>query len=1043
MKPPGLFRSTLLGGCARICQSMIRTPTSSHSATWAIRLAAAAALIACAGAGAPALGDAGATDQRSGIRRVVVEGPAGPIDLSAQPRASEMRAEATPRFMRRRAVVVVDGPITDAQRAELTALGVGRVQLMGDDAYTAAIPPGATAAVEALGFVRSVAWFRPEWKLDPGLDRRDFVDAARIDLRDRGMARVHIHLFAEADAPEVIAVRDAIAALPGAVVHGTTVIGENTLVSADVARVDFGAVAGLPSVQFVEPAPEITFRNNTVRGIVQSNVPGTVPVHNAGITGAGEIIAVCDSGLDTAHCAFADVPGKIIAYNGAPNVTPHGTHVACIAAGDAVVAGDLRGHAFDAGLVFSRTPTFTFDQLADTLETQSSQGAFVHTNSWGDDTSTLYTGMCRSIDDFMHYHEDQLVVFAATNLPTLKTPENAKNALSVAAVMDTPNQNVYCSGGGGLTADGRLKPDVAAPGCGVTSASASTACGTASNTGTSMAAPAVAGAALLVRQYYDEGFYPSGAATPADAFVPSGALLKATMINSATGTTGVPNLPAAASTFRAWGRVMVDDALFFAGDTRRSVIRDLRNEDGLVTGTTVDVPVVVTGAAQNLKVTVVWTDPPPAPGVQTALVNNLDLTLIAPDATPYLGNVFTGGVSVTGGAADTKNNVEQVHISAPALGAWTVRISGTSIPSGPQGFALVVSGEIDAAVRPLSIAVMGAPDVIASSAPVPPFTVHVDEGSDVLVGGSPMLHYRYAGPSFTAVPLTPLGGNDFEAQLPQASCGHMPEFYVSAAGNVTGTVTSPVGGMMGARSVLVGTDSASVVASEDFESGIPGTWTVSGTPTEWSLGVPGPWVSTSSCSIGGGCTGSVWAYCGNAAACSYGTGGTVTGGLKSPVINLPAIGPGETLTLVYCSAMTNENVSRYDRGFVRINGVELDEAPHTAGAWTEREVDLSGFAGQPVQIEFFFNTVDSFSNAYTGWLVDSMAIERSSFQCVDTCPADLNGSGAIEAGDFTILAGGFGTEPNGTRSDGDITGDGRVNVQDFVVLAGAYGQICN
>src|SRR5690606_24521883 len=155
---------------------------------------------------------------------------------------------------------------------------------------------------------------------------------------------------------------------------------------------------------------------------------------------------------------------------------------------------------------------------------------------------------------------------------------------------------------------------------------------------------------------------------------------------------------------------------------------------------------------------------------------------------------------------------------------------------------------------------------------------------------------------------------------------------------------------------LVGTTSTSIVAAEDFESGIPGSWTISGTPFEWSVGVPGPWVSSSSCAIGGGCTGSVWAYCGNEAACSYGTSGSVSAALTSPSIALPAIGPGEKLTLVYCSAMTNENVSRYDRGIVRISGVELDEAPHTAGAWTVREVDLSGFAGQSVQIQFYFNT---------------------------------------------------------------------------------------
>jgi hypothetical protein len=706
--------------------------------------------------------------------------------------------------------------------------------------------------------------------------------------------------------------------------------------------------------------------------------------------------------------------------------------VSCIAVGDAVAGGDLRGHAYGAGLVFSRTPAFTRDQLVDTFETQASQGAFVHTNSWGDDNSTLYTGMCRSIDDFMHANEDHLVVFAATNATLLRTPENSKNALSVGAVSDSPNQNIVCSGGSGLTFDGRLKPDVLAPGCNITSADGQTACSTVAQSGTSMATPAVAGVALLARQYYEEGFYPSGGAIPADGFTPSGALLKATMINAATGATGIPDLPGSASSFRAWGRVVADDSLYFTGDARRTVVRDVRNADGLATGASVEYPVMVTGAAERLKVTVVWTDAPPAPGVQTALVNDLDLEVIAPDATVYLGNVFAGGVSVVGGVADTKNNVEQVHIDAPATGAWTVRITGASIPEGPQGFALVVTGEVDPQAQPLTVATVDAPETIEPGAVVPAFTVRVDEGSDVLVGGSPTLHYRYAGPSYSSAPLTDLGGNEFAAQLPRAACGHGPEFYVSAEGSVTGVVSSPVGGAPGPRTALVGTASVIGVFAEDFEAGIPVEWTVTG-----------PWVATGSCAGGGGCTGDVWAYCGDANVCTYGTGGAVSGGLTTPPIELPTIGAGERLTLVFCTAMSNENASRYDRGMVRIAGIELDETPHSDGAWMVREVDLSGYAGQTVEIQFFFATLDSFANAFTGWLIDSVAVERTSFSCVDPCPGDINGSGAVNAADFTILAGNFGLGTNATLDQGDLNGDGLVNAQDFVILAGAFGSSCD
>lgn len=48
-----------------------------------------------------------------------------------------------------------------------------------------------------------------------------------------------------------------------------------------------------------------------------------------------------------------------------------------------------------------------------------------------------------------------------------------------------------------------------------------------------MATPATSGSLALIRQYYTEGWYPTGTKTTADAFTPTGALMKATVVNSA------------------------------------------------------------------------------------------------------------------------------------------------------------------------------------------------------------------------------------------------------------------------------------------------------------------------------------------------------------------------------------------------------------------------------------------------------------------------------------------------------------------------------
>ena len=78
-------------------------------------------------------------------------------------------------------------------------------------------------------------------------------------------------------------------------------------------------------------------------------------------------------------------------------------------------------------------------------------------------------------------------------------------------------------------------------------------------------------------------------------------------------------------------------------------------------------------------------------------MNNLDLRVDAPGAS-YLGNVLTNGESVVGGAADTLNNVEQVIIGSPAVGIWDAATLGTNIPSGPQGYSVVITGDVEAYV---------------------------------------------------------------------------------------------------------------------------------------------------------------------------------------------------------------------------------------------------------------------------------------------------------------------------------------------------------
>lgn len=357
-------------------------------------------------------------------------------------------------------------------------------------------------------------------------------------------------------------------------------------------------------------------------------------------------------------------------------------------------------------------------------------GSRIHSNSWGSSLNGQYTTESQDVDEFTWAHPDMTILFSAGNEGTdanddgyvdtdsMGSPGTAKNAITSGAA-----ENVRASGGyasytwgeawssdyqvpptstdylsnnqqhmaafssRGPTDDGRIKPDVVAPGTNILS----TKSGYTSSTGwgpynasymymggTSMSNPLIAGAATLVREYYVEK---RGVTSP------SAALIKATLINTATDTTGYGNATQEAgqpipNMHEGWGEVNVGAAVtgnrfFVDGST-------------LTAGGFWSQTFQVTTSAYPLKFSLAWSDYPGAPAAGTELVNNLNLKVTAPNGTTiYWGNNFSGGWSASGGTADTKNNVENVYVNNPATGTWTVRVEGANVPNGPQPFALV------------------------------------------------------------------------------------------------------------------------------------------------------------------------------------------------------------------------------------------------------------------------------------------------------------------------------------------------------------------
>ncbi len=337
-------------------------------------------------------------------------------------------------------------------------------------------------------------------------------------------------------------------------------------------------------------------------------------------------------------------------------------------------------------------------------------GGRISTNSWGANTGGAYTTDEQAYDALVRdaqpgtgpYAGNQpiSILFAAGNAGsgsnTVGSPGNAKNVITVGAAENyrptwTDGCNVGPSGADsaqdiasfssrGPTDDSRVKPDLVAPGTHIQGA-ASQATGYdgtgvcdqympagqtlyAASSGTSHSTPAAAGAASLVYTWYQSHY---GNGQP-----PSPAMLKAYLINATRYLTGVSAGDTLPSNNQGYGEILLSTAF----DAVPRVVVDQRYTFAS-TGEVYELHGVVPDAGQPFRVTLAWSDAP-GPTTGNSYVNNLDLELVLGGQT-YRGNVFSGGVSVPGGTADPRNNVESIFLPAGQSGAFTLRVKATNI----------------------------------------------------------------------------------------------------------------------------------------------------------------------------------------------------------------------------------------------------------------------------------------------------------------------------------------------------------------------------
>jgi len=643
-------------------------------------------------------------------------------------------------------LVQFSGALAPARRAELLKAGVELIKYVPDDAFIARFNNVSLASVGAMSFVTWVGPYRMEHKIHPRLAAAALVAAQTNETVD-----VNILLSPSATTAEIAAVRSHLA-----LVYHESHLRQGIIVRGELLPGHLDVLAQSSVVLWIERAPRRKLVDEAAAKIVggdDGNVATPTVTQQLGFNGSNVTVCVADTGLDSGNTntMHPDMRGRVTGFKFYGSLTDgsdgygHGTHCAGIVAGNAATGetdpdtGQFYGLgvASGASLFVERI----FDDAANEVSPFPSDetlthdavrhGAKIGSNSWGNDVQGEYDTDCAQFDELVRDADagtagDQpyILEFSAGNAgpdtQTIGSPACAKNVIATGASENIAGTlamtyGLYADGpdtmcdfsSRGPCADGRIKPDLVAPGSWIASAASSAAPDESSIAwtaiddyyvymgGTSMSGPHAAGAAAVFVQYY------KSLNTNA---VPSPALVKAALINSADeldesngGPGPIPNND------EGWGRINLENIIITNVNSAPRYYQFLDQTVLLTNSQVYSQHIFVQGSDQPLKITMAYTDVPGFPGALPALVNDLDLEVVGPDGTLYRGNQFGAGESVPNAPTPDKlNNVEGVYLSQPAPGDYLVRVRASKVvqdavsntPAIDQDFALVTSGDL-------------------------------------------------------------------------------------------------------------------------------------------------------------------------------------------------------------------------------------------------------------------------------------------------------------------------------------------------------------
>ncbi len=634
--------------------------------------------------------------------------------------------EQSPEFIlsqpsERHVVVQFERPPSRTQRDRLASSNIHLLRYLGGNAWFARVSGGAKTAQAAArdGVSRSFE-VRYEWKLHPTLQNglrpayATFRRAAPAAATGRATAKgenadvemlaiyvlFHPDVDLQSQAEPIVhrhrgEIRSRVRSLNGAVVW--------------IPSAELAAFAAEDSVEWIEPPlPPLTPTNDSNRTRTQADLVQAAPYN---LDGTGVNVLVYDGG--TASPGHPDLVGRV-SVRDASGQDDHPTHVTGTIAGSGLLSGgryrgmapgvtvQSYGYEYDgSGALLYTNPgdiEANYDQAIGTygaMIANNSIGTNVAANAFPCDYEGDYGLVPLLIDAIAagNLGAPMRIIWAngnergyarcGTTYRTVPPPATAKNPIAVGA-LNSNDDSMTTFSSWGPTDDGRLKPDICAPGCqsdedgGVTSTVGSN--GYDSYCGTSMAAPTVCGLGALILQDYR--------ARHPDEPLPLNSTLKALLAHTAA------DLGRAGPDYQyGYGSVRVREAIDFA--RRESLIeRSVEQEQVQL------FYVLVPSGTAVLKATLAWDDPPGGLNTVAQLVNDLDLEAIAPDGSgirfPWTLDPTHGDAPAIRTRPDRTNNVEQVLVESPIAGLWTLRIVGYSVPEGPQVFSLAASPDLAA-----------------------------------------------------------------------------------------------------------------------------------------------------------------------------------------------------------------------------------------------------------------------------------------------------------------------------------------------------------